>query len=73
MVRIAGLKLTDTARAFFNATPELHKATVSWEMFRKALETRFKDPKTKQFHRAQLQMARQQPNESPQDIADRIN
>jgi hypothetical protein len=72
MVRIAGLKLTDTAKSFFSAAAELHEPMVTWEAFRKALENRFKDPRTKQFHRAQLQTAKQQSNEGPQDFADRI-
>jgi hypothetical protein len=34
MVRVATSKLTDTAMNFFNVTPALHDASVSWEAFK---------------------------------------
>jgi hypothetical protein len=57
MVRIANLKLTDTVRVFFNATPELHDRKVTWAEFKAALQHRFRDPRTDQFHFSQLQTA----------------
>jgi hypothetical protein len=58
MVRVATLKLTDTTRNFFNATPALHDASVSWEAFKTALQHSFRDPRTDQFHYTQLQQAK---------------
>jgi hypothetical protein len=64
MVRIAALKLTDTARVFFNATPELHDGKITWAEFKAALQHRFRDPRTDQFHFSQLQTAKQMKGES---------
>jgi len=36
MVRIAVLKLTDAARAFYNATLELHNQNITWTAFKAA-------------------------------------
>jgi hypothetical protein len=71
MVRIATLKLTDTARNFFNASPELHEPSVSWDAFNTALQNRFGDPRSDQYHYTQLQQAKQKPGESAHAFADR--
>jgi hypothetical protein len=70
-IRIAILKLSDTARAFFNAHLELHSPDLTWAAFKDAF-TRFKDVRSDQFHYTQLQTARQRRDESPQSFADRI-
>jgi hypothetical protein len=71
MVRIATLKLTDTARLFFNASPALHSPDVTWEALKAAFLDRFRDPRTDQFHFSQLQSAKQRRGEAHQDFADR--
>jgi hypothetical protein len=39
MIRIATLKLTDVARAFYNGTLELHDQKITWAAFKKAFQT----------------------------------
>jgi hypothetical protein len=58
VIRIATLKLTDVARAFYNGTLELHDQRITWAAYKKAFHDRFRDVRTDQFHFAQLQMAR---------------
>jgi hypothetical protein len=55
---------------FFNAKPELHDRKVTWAEFRAALQHRFRDPRTDQFHFSQLQTAKQIKGESVFDFAD---
>jgi len=71
MIRIATLKLTDVARAFYNGTLELHDQKITWAVFKTAFQNRFRDVRTDQYHFAQLHMARQKKDESPQEFADR--
>jgi hypothetical protein len=71
MVRIAALKLTDTARAFFNASPELHGRKVTWAEFKAVLHHRFRDPRTDQFQFSRLQTAKKTKVESVFEFADR--
>jgi hypothetical protein len=65
MIRITTLKLSDTARAFYNATPELHHPNITRDAFKAALLAWFWDVCTDQFHFTQLQTARQRRDESP--------
>jgi hypothetical protein len=69
MVRFATFKLTDAARSFYNATPELHEPTITWDLFKAAFYTRFRDVRTDHFHFSQLQTARQRLDESVQQFA----
>jgi hypothetical protein len=71
MVRIATLKLTNVARAFYNGTLELHDQRITWAAYKTGFQNRFRDVPTEQFHFSQLQMARQKKDESPQEFADR--
>jgi len=71
MIRIAVLKLTDVARAFYNGTLELHDQNIMWTAFKAAFHNRFRDVRTDQYHFTQLQMARQKKDESPQEFAHR--
>ena len=71
MVRIATLKLTDVARAFYNGTLELHDQRITWAAYKTVFQNRFRDVHTDQFHFAQLHMARQKKDESLQEFADR--
>jgi hypothetical protein len=49
-VRVTLLKLTYTARLFFNTTPKLHATDVSWVTFMAAVRDHFHDPRTDQYH-----------------------
>jgi hypothetical protein len=71
MIRIATLKLTDVARAFYDGTIELHDHKITWAVFNTAFQNRYRDMRTVQYHFAQLHMARQKKDESPQEFADR--
>jgi hypothetical protein len=43
-VRIASLKLTETARAFYDVTPELHDRALKRSEFKSLLQQRYRDP-----------------------------
>jgi hypothetical protein len=66
------LKLTDAAKAFYNATSELHGPSISWDSFKALFHWGFKDIRSDQFHLLQLQTAKQGRSESPREFADRI-
>jgi hypothetical protein len=70
-VQIAALKLTDSARTFYNTSVELHAEDVSWDKFKKVFKERFRDVRTDQYHFMKLQTARQARHEGPQEFADR--
>ena len=70
-LQITVLKLTESARTFYFACPELHRETVTWQKFQAIFRELFKDIRTDQFHFTQLQAARQRRNEGPQEFADR--
>jgi hypothetical protein len=71
-IQIAVLKLTESARAFYNSSSELQAPYVTWESFTKTFQTCFRDVRTDQFHFNHLQMARQKKGETPQEFADRL-
>jgi len=71
IIRIATLKLTDVARAFYKGTLELHDQKITWAAFKTAFQNRFRDMCTDQFHFAQLHVTRQKKDESLQEFADR--
>jgi hypothetical protein len=71
-VRVATLKLVDTARSFYDATPELHQKEISWTDFKNVFLERFKDSRTDQFLFSQLHSAQQGPKETVRDFADRV-
>jgi hypothetical protein len=68
---VALLKITDSAKLFYNGCPELHTKDTTWQTFKSAFRQRFKDARTDQYHFINLQSARQRKNESPQEFADR--
>ena len=70
-IRIATLKLTDVARAFYNGTLELHDQRITWTAFKAGFHERFRDVRTDQYHYRQLHMARQRKDESPQEFTAR--
>jgi hypothetical protein len=71
-IRVAALKLTDAARAYYNGNSELHDSSVTCAAFKQAFLKRFRDVCSDQFHFTQLQNAKQNKHETPQEFADRI-
>ena len=63
-IQVCVLRLTDNARDFYRATPELKDPNVTWDNFKAHFQTRFRDVRTAQYHFTQLHQARQQKNES---------
>jgi hypothetical protein len=70
-MQIAALKLTVSARTFYNTCLELHAEDATWENLKKAFRERFRDVHTDQYHFIRLQTARQAKHEGPQESADR--
>jgi hypothetical protein len=70
-VEIAALKLTGSAKTFFQGCAELHADGVTWKTFKDTFRNRYKDVRTDQFHFMKLQTARQAKNEDPLQFADR--
>ena len=68
---IGALKLTGTARMFYNGCLQPNTEEVTWDSFKSALSQRFKDAHSNQFHFMQLQTARQRKKESPRVFVDR--
>ena len=68
---IAVLKLTDSAKLFYQGCTELHAESTTWQSFNDAFRRRYEDVHTDQYHFRELQTARQKKGESPQEIADR--
>ena len=69
--QICALKLTDAARAFYSATPELRDPAITWQDFKARFLLRFRDVRTVQYHFGQLYMARQRKTETAQEFLDR--
>lgn len=70
-IQICVLRLTDNARDFYRATPELKDPAITWAAFKEHFLKRFRDVRTDQYHFTQLQQARQRKNESPSEFLDR--
>jgi len=68
---IAVLKLTDSAKLFYQGCTELHAESTTWESFKDAFRRRYEDVHTDQYHFTKLQTARQKKDKSPQEFADR--
>jgi hypothetical protein len=71
-VRIATMKLEDTARIFVEAAPEIGGREVSWANFKNALQQRFRDPRTDDFHYLQLVSVKQKMGKSVLSFTDRV-
>ena len=69
--QICALKLTDAARAFYSATPELRDPAITWQDFKARFLARFRDVRTVQYHFGQLYMARQRKGETAHEFLDR--
>ena len=70
-IQVAVLKLADAARAFYNASVELHEPNITWATFKATFQKRFRNVRTDQYHFTQLQMAHQEKGETHQEFADR--
>ena len=71
MKQVCALKLTDAARAFYSATPELRNPNTTWQDFKSRFLQRFRDVRSTQYHFGQLYMARQKKTETAQEFLDR--
>lgn len=69
--QVCALKLTDAARAFYSATPELRDPNTTWPDFKLRFLQRFRDVRSTQYHFGQLYMARQKKTETAQEFLDR--
>ena len=70
-LRIATLRFTDPARAFYMSRNELQAEDATWEGFQSAFRNRFKDAHTDHYHFLKLQTAKQGKTEGPEEFADR--
>jgi hypothetical protein len=70
-VQIVVLKLTEVSKAFYNSNLELHAKDITWENFKGKFLHRFRDVRNDQYSFMKLQTARQKPDETPQEFADR--
>jgi hypothetical protein len=68
---ITALKLSGSAKTFYQGCTELHEADATWQAFKNAFRRRYDDVHTAQYHFTRLQTARQTKGESPQEFADR--
>jgi len=71
MKQVCALKLTDAARVFYSATPELKSPNMTWQDFTSRFLQRFRDVRSAQYHFGQLNMARQKKTETAQEFRDR--
>jgi hypothetical protein len=66
------LKLTDAAKAFYNASIELRDPNITWQNFKLAFGKGFSDFRSCQYYFMELRLAKQAKNETPQDFFERI-
>jgi hypothetical protein len=71
-VQVCALRLTDTARVFYSATPELRGPNVSWQNFKNRFLEIFKDVRTAQYHNTRLLTPRRKRDEMPNEFLDRL-
>jgi hypothetical protein len=67
---IAVLRLTGSAKLFYQGCTELHEEGVTWQFFKNAFRHRYKDKHTDQYHFKELQTIGQAKKENPQDFVD---
>ena len=68
---VAVLRLTDSAKQFYNGCLELHSPDADWQKFKTVFRNRYRDTHTDQYHLLKLQTARQGRNETPSEFTDR--
>ena len=71
-MQICALRLTETAHAFYSATPELRDHSLTWQDFKASFFRSFRDVRTDQFRFTQFQQARQRSEETPSEFLDRV-
>jgi hypothetical protein len=71
-IPVCALRLTETTRVYYSATPALRAPNITWSEFKASLLKRFRDVKVEQYHDTKLQLARQRRNEKPAEILDRV-
>lgn len=69
-IQLCALKLTDAARAFYSATPELHDPAITWQEFKTHFLKRFRDVRSDKCHFSQLEMARQRKDDTATEFLD---
>jgi hypothetical protein len=69
-VRVAVLKLSVSARSFYNTCLELHTEGAKRDKFKKAIRQSFREVRIDQFHFTRLQTAKQGKNKRTQEFAD---
>jgi hypothetical protein len=57
---IAALKLSGSAKTFYQGCTEHHEVDATWQTFKNAFRHRYEDVHTDQFHFTRLQTARQE-------------
>jgi len=67
---VAVLKLTGSAKLFYQFCDENHEQEESCQLFKEALMQQYRDVHTDHYHFTKLQTARQGKIESPQQLAD---
>ena len=70
-IQVCALKLTDAARAFYSATPELRDPAMNWQEIKTQFLMRFRDVRSDQYHFSQLQIAHQRKDETTTEFLDR--
>jgi len=65
---VAVLKLTGSAKSFYQFCDELHVQGANWQLFKEAFSQRYRDVHTDQYHFTKLQTAKQGRNKSPQQF-----
>jgi hypothetical protein len=68
---VAVLRLSDSAKQFYNGCLELHLPDATWQRFKSTFRDRFRDTHMDQYHFMKLHTARQGRGKTPQECADR--
>jgi hypothetical protein len=71
-IRVCALRLTETARDCYSATPGLTAPDITWQQFKVSFVNKFRDVRTLQYHLTQLVMARQRTGETAATFLDRL-
>ena len=69
--KVTVLKLTGSAKLFYQCCDVLHEQGATWQTFKEAFRRRYRDVHKDQYHFTKLQTAGQARNESPQQFDDR--
>jgi hypothetical protein len=67
-LQIAVIKLTDSARAFYNGSSEVHELNVTWATFKTTFQWLFRDVRTDQYHFPSLKCRGRKRENCPQSL-----